>query len=264
MDYERGLKQLIRLARNTSWFEEAALLEVRLLDNLDEERYGRTEQTRANRMRIIDQLNRLTLKHLDVTFIELCRNDYSKQDTGTTPNVLEEPERADGLLDNVFTNYMSTPQRIADSTPLSSPTQVFVGYSSRDRQYLEELRTHLAQGIRAGKVVCWDDTEIQPGATWRQEVKRNLQTAQKAILLVSAHFLASNFILHEELPQLLALAKSKKLIIISVIVRPCRFNDTELAQFRTVNLPSEPLSAMNPSKRDEVWVKVVEYINLAR
>ncbi len=270
--YERGLERFMELARNTDWFEEATIFEARLLDNLDEERlYGKTEQVRSDRSRITRQLNRLAREHLTVTFIDLCKNRRSNNqdnytETTDQPNVLEESEKLEGFgslkeLDRHF-DEDSTPRHVAEYTSPSSPLDIFVGYSSRDTQYAEELRTHLASEIRAGKAKCWDDTEIQPGTVWRQEMRKDLQAANKAILLVSAHFLASDFILHEELPQLLTLAKDKKLIIMSVIVRPCRFNTTELAQFRTINSPLAPLSAMSKSKRDEVWVKVVEHINL--
>jgi Effector-associated domain 1/TIR domain len=142
----------------------------------------------------------------------------------------------------------------------SSPVKIFVGYSRKDRSYLEELRVHLVPYVRANKVACWDDTEINPGAMWREEIKTALQVANMAVLLVSAHFLASDFIVNHELPYLLASARSGKMVILSVIVRPSLFKDTDLAQFQAINSSSQPLSGMSRSERDKVWIRVVERI----
>ncbi len=258
MDYERGLEQLIEQARGTDWFGECALYEARLRDNLHEERrYGSTEQTRASRAQIIDQLNQLTYKQLNRSFVDLCRHKPIRQLPQATyySDTLDGPHEPDVLIQNA-----SAPQTIHDDAELASPAKVFIGYSHKDGQYLEELRTHLAYNIRAGKVVCWDDAEIPPGTVWREEIKKALQEASMAILLVSANFLASDFIINNELPHLLASAKKGEMMVISVIVRPCLFEDTDLAQFQTINSPSQPLSMMSHSKRDEVWIKVVEYI----
>ena len=67
----------------------------------------------------------------------------------------------------------------------------------------------------------------------------------KAVLLVSADFLASDFIADNELPPLLVAAENEGVIILPVIVSPCLFtNVPALARFQAVNLPSKPLSAL--------------------
>jgi hypothetical protein len=73
MDYERGLDALRQLAEGTDWHQDFAVYEAPLLENLrDERRYGPSEQTRRDRTRIVDQLNALALKHLGISFNELC------------------------------------------------------------------------------------------------------------------------------------------------------------------------------------------------
>jgi hypothetical protein len=258
MDYERGLEQLIRQARGTSWFEECALYEARLRENLNEERrYGTTEYTRSNRAKIVDQLNRLAYEHLKVSFVDLCINKNSEQyeEAAYQVDALQKPSSSDVLGPNV-----SVPQLGLKDVSHSSPVKVFVGYSHKDKSYLEELRVHLVPYVRANKVVCWDDTQISPGSVWQEEVKTTLQEANLAVLLVSAHFLASDFIVNYELPYLLASAKSGKMTILSVIVRPSLFKDTDLAQFQAINSPAQPLSGMSRSERDKVWIQVVERI----
>lgn len=263
IDYKQGLKQLVQLARSASWFQECALYEARLHDNLSEERfYGATEQTRSNRAQIVEQLNRLAHQHLHVSFVDLCIKKYDSNQHLKTAHPSSLLEQRDQPSIPLQTTPILLPRSEGVST--LSPLKVFVGYSYKDRLYLEELCTHLAHSIRSGEVECWNDAELNPTDFWREELTKTLMIANIAILLVSAHFLASNFITHGELPYLLMAAESKKLTIISVIVRPCRFEDTGLAHFKAINPPTRPLSVMNPSERDTIWVKIAEYIKHAR
>lgn len=51
-----------------------------------------------------------------------------------------------------------------------------------------------------GEVERWDDTLIDPGSNWREEIKVAIESAKVAILIVSADFLASDFIVNNEIP----------------------------------------------------------------
>jgi len=85
--------------------------------------------------------------------------------------------------------------------------------------------------------------------------------AKVAVLLVTADFLASDFIVDNELPPLLAAAAKDGLVIIPIIVSASRFANTEgLAQFQSVNPPSRPLSGMTKNEQEELLVKVSEAI----
>jgi hypothetical protein len=55
-------------------------------------------------------------------------------------------------------------------------------------------------------------------------------------------------------------ANQKNITIISVILRPCDFESTKLAQFQPINHPSQPVAAMAPSKREEIWTKVAKQV----
>jgi hypothetical protein len=139
--------------------------------------------------------------------------------------------------------------------------QVFISYSHKDSRWLERLQVHLKPLERLAAITRWDDTVIQPGANWQEEIRRGLEAAKVAVLLISADFLASDFINNNELPPLLASAKSKGVIILPVIVGPCRFAETKiLSQFQAVNPPSQPLSALTKARQEAVFVKVAEAI----
>jgi hypothetical protein len=73
MNYERGLDAFKQLAQGTEWYQDFAVYEAPLRENLRDERlYGPSEQTRRDRTRIVDQLNALALEHLGISFNDLC------------------------------------------------------------------------------------------------------------------------------------------------------------------------------------------------
>lgn len=132
---------------------------------------------------------------------------------------------------------------------------IFISYSHKDVKHLERLRTHLVPLIRAGLDV-WDDTRIEGGQLWREEIEDALASARVAILLVSADFLASGFITENELPPLLAAASSGGTTIVTIVVGFCNFSKSPLSQYQAMNEPSKPLDSLKSSQRDKVWAHV--------
>jgi WD40 repeat protein len=142
-----------------------------------------------------------------------------------------------------------------------SNTKIFIGYSHADSRYLKELQIHLAP---EAKVNVWSDTMIKPGSEWSEEIKQAVASAKVAILLVSADFLASEFISENELLPLLTTAQQEGVTILPVILSPCAFTHTALAQYQAINPPSKPLSSMPKSKRNEVWSRVAMLVKDAQ
>jgi len=145
----------------------------------------------------------------------------------------------------------------------SARTRVFVCYSHTDSRFLQRLQVHLAPEVRNKSIDLWDDTKITPGSNWRSEIDYALQTAKVAVLLVSADFLASEFIAHNELPPLLSAAESEGVTILPVLLKPCRYNYTPLAEFQFVNKPLIPLEKLRNVEREETWSQVAEAITAA-
>jgi hypothetical protein len=187
---------------------------------------------------------------LGYSFTDLCR--------GVLPDVSTIPASTSSVAESSKQGVKKEASK--DSVSQLSPNDVFISYSHKDKRFLQELRIHLAPYVRSGAVNAWDDTMIPPGAKCYEELTNALQSAKIAILLVSPEFLASDFIARKEIPPLLKSAEQKGLKILSVILRPCAFSYTELAQFQTVNAPSNLLSSMKPVERDKVWARVATYV----
>jgi hypothetical protein len=120
--------------------------------------------------------------------------------------------------------------------------KLFVSYSHHDRPWLERLKIHLGLLQRRGLVHVWSDTRIEVGARWQDEIETALAQARAAVLLVSADFLASDFIWKEEMPRILAHQKDG-MVVLPLIARPCAWRIApELAELQARPVDGRPLS----------------------
>ncbi len=124
--------------------------------------------------------------------------------------------------------------------------KIFISYSHRDQEWLDKLQIYLKPLERKKLVDRWDDSRIKTGMKWRDEIKKALDSAKIAILLVSSNFLSSDFIAADELPPLLKAAQEEGAVILPIIINPCRtsFSMSDLEPFQTVNPPDKPLTGM--------------------
>lgn len=109
---------------------------------------------------------------------------------------------------------------------MSKPT-VFISYSHKDEAWKDRLTSHLGVLQHEGLLDPWDDRRIGAGEDWRQEIEDAMNRASVAVLLVSADFLTSKFILGEEVPRLLERREKEGLKIFPVIIRPCAWDDVK-------------------------------------
>jgi formylglycine-generating enzyme required for sulfatase activity len=143
-------------------------------------------------------------------------------------------------------------------------TKVFVSYSHEDAPWLNRLKVHIQPLIRDGLVDFWDDTKIQPGMDLTSSISEAINSASVAILLISADFMASDFIASNELPPLLEAAEKDGALIRSIILSPSLFTITpSLSRFQSVNPPDRPLIGMTKVEQEEVFVKATDAIREA-
>jgi len=140
--------------------------------------------------------------------------------------------------------------------------QVFISYAHRDARWLERLQIVLKPLTRNKTIAVWDDSKIQPGTQWKAEITKALASAKVAVLLVSQHFLASDFIAHDELPPLLQ-AAADGLTILWVAVGASLYKDTEIASYQAANNPAKPLNSLRRADADAELVKIAEKIKEA-
>lgn len=134
---------------------------------------------------------------------------------------------------------------------------VFISYSHSDREYVDRLLVHLKPLERDGLIELWVDTRLRAGDRWIREIEKALERANVAILLVSADFLASDFITNNELPPLLKNAEQAGTRIVPLIVKPCRFaRDKNLRHFQAINDPKHPIALLSQGAQEVLYDEV--------
>lgn len=134
--------------------------------------------------------------------------------------------------------------------------KVFLSYSHKDKEFVSDIKKHFKPF--SNQIDFWDDSRIEAGQKWKEEIIKAIATTKVAILLLSADFLASDFISNNELPPLLKAAENEGAIILILILKPCLFEEFEhLNQYQALNPPSKPLSRMDDNDKEDIFVNLV-------
>jgi hypothetical protein len=184
-------------------------------------------------------------------------NDLMKNEGRDLDRTLRETQDYQEENETFFSSEPAEPE------PLKVRDHVFICYSHKDKRWLDELKTTLAPMTRAGKIKVWTDTQIESGTKWREEINKALATAKVAVLLVTRHFLASDFIAKHELPPLLEAEKKDGLTVLWIAVSSSMYEETEIAQYQSANDPSRPLDKLRSAERSDVLVQIAEKIKMA-
>jgi hypothetical protein len=130
------------------------------------------------------------------------------------------------------------------SAPLPPRQTIFISYSREDATWLRMVRKFLDVLEKEGVISFWDDSAIKPGEPWEESIRKALDCACAAVLLVSQDFLASKFITAYELPRILSDARREGKKIFWIPVRASTVFDSypEIAGFQALTDDPENVS----------------------
>lgn len=135
---------------------------------------------------------------------------------------------------------------------------VFISYSHKDEKYKTELLTMLKPLRDKGIFNVWHDRMIDAGDSWNEEIERELNSCQMAILLISPDSLASNYI-KKELRILLQRRRTEDVLVIPVILDDCVWNNIEeLAQIQALPRDGRPVRSFE--RRTVAWREIAEHL----
>ena len=166
---------------------------------------------------------------------------------------LEDTQLAD-RLEEIFTPTVRQANRI------------FVSYSHEDEEWKNRLCQMLAPFLRDGEheLQLWaDDGSIQPGDKWHESIQSALKTAGVAVMLVSARFLASEYVMKYELPEIISAAADGKIRLLWVYVAHAPYDATELEAFQAAHDVSQPLYALASHEQDAILLSIAREIKAA-
>ncbi|MES0488970.1 MAG: tetratricopeptide repeat protein [Leptospirales bacterium] len=170
----------------------------------------------------------------------------------------------------------------ANPKPGGPRPQIFISYAHKDNDpetsevlWLNRVLDHLTVLQLQDKTTLWTDKNIKPGQEWHNEVNTALESANVALLLISQHFIGSEFIQNSELPVLLRRAKDEKsLTIIPIHIRACNWELVEcnypdprngpniflLSDFQSANKPHKPFNVLDEGEVDRILKEIVRQV----
>ncbi|MCH8243574.1 MAG: toll/interleukin-1 receptor domain-containing protein, partial [Planctomycetes bacterium] len=94
--------------------------------------------------------------------------------------------------------------------------------------------------------MLWDDRKIGTGDDWYPELKNAMAHAAVAVCLISADFLASDFVNKEEIPFLLERRREHGMLLLPILLSPCPWQTVEwLRNIQIFPDPKKPLETMS-------------------
>ena len=97
--------------------------------------------------------------------------------------------------------------------------RLFYSYAHKDEKLRKKLEEHLSSLKRRELIAEWHDRNINAGEGWKQEIDRHLEEADIVLLLVSAHFINSEYCYSIELKAALDRHTRGECRVIPVILR---------------------------------------------
>ncbi len=99
--------------------------------------------------------------------------------------------------------------------------KLFISYSRDDTRWLDAITRQLAVLQAEGLVSICDDTKLQVGEDWFQQLHEMMLDARLGLMLISAPFLGSEFVRKEEIPLLFDRHEEGGMKIYPLLVEPC-------------------------------------------
>lgn len=179
--------------------------------------------------------------------------------------LIYDRDRLNDTLKKPIQQFLNSGNKeIGMASDANNRKKIFISYSHEDAEFMERLKIHLKPFEMNGSLDVWEDTKIKAGEKWEEKIKTTLDESVLAILLISADFLASDFIVNNELPPILENIESKGTQIIPLIVCPCRFiKHPILSKFQAINNPEVPLIKLSKPDREDIYVKLANRVEEA-
>src|SRR6266487_1009742 len=141
------------------------------------------------------------------------------------------------------------------------PLRLFYCYAREDKALRDELDIYLKSLKRQNLVTSWYDGEIGPGTEWEKEIDTQLRNADIILLLVTPHFMASDYCYDTEMKRALERHQAGTVRVIPIILRRTFLNN---APFRSLQiLPTDAKPVTQWSDRDEAFWDITVGIHKA-
>jgi O-acetyl-ADP-ribose deacetylase (regulator of RNase III) len=171
-------------------------------------------------------------------------------------------ERMEALLAQLQENLRLRIQGEAEQENVRDRgTEVFISYSHKDERLCKRLETHLTSLKLEGLITDWHDRKIVPGSEWGREIDQHLNSAKIILLLLSADFMASRYIMDIEVDRALERHEAGDACVIPVVLKEVDWTHSRFRELQA--LPKDGKAVTLWPKQDSALVNVVEGIRTA-
>jgi hypothetical protein len=143
----------------------------------------------------------------------------------------------------------------------TTPLKLFYSYAHEDEDLREALQTHLMILERQGLIEPWHDRAISAGTEWAGAIDEHLEKADVILLLVSANFLASDYIFDIELKRAMEKHHANQARVIPIFIKPCDWSGTPFGKLQ--GLPKDTMPVTEWPNQDAAWTDVAKGIRRA-
>src|SRR5215510_12890765 len=139
--------------------------------------------------------------------------------------------------------------------PSRSLIRLFISYERSDEDLRLELNKHLSNLRRQQIISDWHDRRILPGQEWADQIDNALNEAQIILLLISVHFMASDYCYTKEMVRAIERHDAGEAIVIPIILSACDWQGAPFSKLQALPKDAKPIKNWND--RDEAWLDVV-------
>lgn len=154
-----------------------------------------------------------------------------------------------------------------------SQTKVFISYSRKNTQYLEELLPALRSVRSVGDHLWYDTGEVDFGEKFHDKIQEALRATKVGILLLSHHFFDSKYIRQHELPFLVQQAECRgirlAILYVSAVAKGALKHTVDvegeartitLADYISFNNPDKPLEKCSRANRNAIYATLSDWL----
>lgn len=138
------------------------------------------------------------------------------------------------------------------------PLELFYCYDRKDEGLRERLETHLKLMQRTGLIEEWHDRKIGASEEWEDEINQHLESAPIILLLVSANFLASDYVWDVEMKRAMERHERGEARVIPIILSPCDWQAAPFAKLQALPKDAKPVTTW--SNRDMAFMEIAKGI----
>jgi energy-coupling factor transporter ATP-binding protein EcfA2 len=136
--------------------------------------------------------------------------------------------------------------------------KLFISYSHKDENLIEDFIAHVAPLKNNGILSEWYDRKIETGEEFQNDIDNNLENADIICLMISSNFLASKACLKEK-DVALRLKETKGIRVIPIILSPCAWTThKELSELLAIPTDGKALTSF--SDQNEGWLDAVNWL----